>query len=132
IGNSGEAGLIVLMDEVRVIDVSVSGVEERRSASSLMPGSLSVGSYPNPFNSRTFIRYDLPAGAEVSLVLFNMKGQAVRTLVAEKQGAGIQQVSWDGLDLKGAPVPSGVYLYRLRARTGQGMQIASGKVILLE
>jgi len=132
IGNSGQSSLMFWLDEVRVIDASVSGVEGRRSASSLMPGSLSVGSYPNPFNSRTFIRYDLPAGADVSLDLFNMKGQAVRTLVSEKQGSGIQQASWDGLDSNGSPAPSGVYIYNLRARTAQEMQTVSGKLILLE
>jgi hypothetical protein len=73
--------------------------------------------YPNPFNPSTNITYSLPASAEVTLTIFNVVGQRVRTLV-EKAGqlSGSYTVSWDGKNDSGQPVASGNYLYRLEAR----------------
>jgi len=67
---------------------------------------------PNPFNLETQIAYQLPESGEVSLVVYNMLGQPIRTLVYGFQSAGYYQVSWDGTNAYGQVVPSGVYLYR--------------------
>ena len=71
--------------------------------------------YPNPFNPSTTIRYQLPQSAEVRLEIFDVLGQKVRTLVAEKQPAGLHRMVWDSRNQAGSPVAAGVYLYRLRA-----------------
>lgn len=71
--------------------------------------------YPNPFNARTVIAYQLPQSAEVELVVYNIMGQKVKTLVRETQEAGTYRVEWDGTDASGRAAGSGVYLYRLRA-----------------
>ena len=72
--------------------------------------------YPNPFNPSTNIVYHLPERAEVTLHIYNVAGQLVRTLVSgTEQSAGIYQVTWDGRDAGGRPVASGLYLYRIQA-----------------
>ncbi|UCB52776.1 MAG: T9SS type A sorting domain-containing protein, partial [Candidatus Zixiibacteriota bacterium] len=70
--------------------------------------------YPNPFNPETIIQYDLPRGHEVEIVVYNILGQKVRTLLEEYQKAGRHRVLWDGRDDKGKEVSSGIYLYRIK------------------
>jgi len=70
--------------------------------------------YPNPFNPETTIQYDLPAASLVTIEIFNLVGQKIRTLVSSAhQGPGELRLVWDGTDDQGAPASSGVYLYRL-------------------
>ncbi len=71
--------------------------------------------YPNPFNPSTMIQYAVPRASNVSLVIYNVLGQKIRTLVDEPQNAGRFTVSWDGRDNFGRVVGSGVYFYRLNA-----------------
>ncbi|HKK21777.1 MAG TPA: T9SS type A sorting domain-containing protein, partial [candidate division Zixibacteria bacterium] len=81
-----------------------------------LPESFSLGqNYPNPFNPTTEIFFTLSARARVSLVLYNMLGQQVRTLVDATLPVGRHSVNWDGKDYSGKQVASGVYLYRLVA-----------------
>lgn len=84
--------------------------------------------HPNPFNPSTVIRYHLPQGMRVTLTVYNLLGQTVRTLVNREQPAGSHAVMWDGRDRLGRDVPSGVYLYRL---AGDGF-VETRKMILLE
>ena len=71
--------------------------------------------YPNPFNPSTTIQYGLPEGANVTLVVYNILGQQVRTLVSGAQGPGHYSVVWDGRDEAGRPAATGVYIYWLQA-----------------
>ncbi|MFI5253671.1 MAG: SdrD B-like domain-containing protein [Bacteroidota bacterium] len=64
--------------------------------------------YPNPFNPLTIIQYALPATSHVRLVIFNVLGQVVQTLVNEIQDGGLKEAQWNA-----ANMPSGVYFYRL-------------------
>ena len=68
---------------------------------------------PNPFNPSTTIQYRLPEAGEVQLVIYNLLGQEVRTLVQESMDAGFHSVVWDGMDEFGKQVASGIYIYRL-------------------
>lgn len=70
---------------------------------------------PNPFNPSTTIKYQLPASGEVSLVIYNLLGQQVRTLLKETVDAGFHSIVWDGKNELGTQVASGVYIYRLQA-----------------
>lgn len=77
--------------------------------------------YPNPFNPSTSIEYALPQEAEVSLVIYDILGQAVRRLVVDqRQAAGFYRLAWDGRNGAGRAVGSGVYFYRLRVRGVSG------------
>jgi DNA/RNA endonuclease YhcR with UshA esterase domain len=71
--------------------------------------------YPNPFNPETRISFEIPQAHQVKLVIYNVLGQKVRTLTQEAYEAGRHIVNWDGRDDLGRVVPSGVYLYRLKA-----------------
>ncbi len=73
--------------------------------------------YPNPFNPSTTIRYDLPEKSHVGLVVYDLMGKQITTLVAEVKAAGVRTVTWDGTDASGRNVSAGVYLYRIRAGT---------------
>jgi len=71
--------------------------------------------YPNPSNSKTTIRYDIPVSRVVTLKVFNLLGQEVRTLVNEKKSAGRYSVTWDGRNNSGGLVASGTYFYVLES-----------------
>jgi hypothetical protein len=69
--------------------------------------------YPNPFNPLTEITFDLPRRSAVRLTVLNSLGQTVKTLTNRSKPAGPHTASWDGTDVSGAHVSSGVYFYRL-------------------
>jgi len=71
--------------------------------------------YPNPFNPKTNISFALPIDSKVSLKIYNIAGQLVRTLVNETMVAGTHTVTWDGINSNGEKVASGIYFYKLNA-----------------
>jgi hypothetical protein len=71
--------------------------------------------YPNPFNPVTTIVYDLPQRSRVTIEIYNVLDQKVRTLVDREQPAGSYTISWDGTSSSGDAVATGVYLYRFQA-----------------
>lgn len=84
--------------------------------------------YPNPFNPETFIEFSLPENCQVNLVVYNVRGQLVKTLVHGSMQAGTYKVRWDGTDKSELRVASGVYFYRLVA----GDKINTKKMILMK
>jgi len=71
--------------------------------------------YPNPFNPTTTIKFAIANDARVNLVVYDMLGQKVRTLIDNEQEAGYYSVRWDGTNDFGSKVSSGIYIYRLQA-----------------
>lgn len=69
--------------------------------------------FPNPFNSKTIIRYQLPVTTEIELGIYNLLGQKLVTLVSGKQRAGSHRVEWDA-----SGFASGVYFYRIATDEG--------------
>jgi hypothetical protein len=89
--------------------------------------------YPNPFNPTTSIRYGLPQQSLVKVAIYNVVGQEVVRLFEGEQPAGFHAVTWSGASKSGAPVSSGVYLYRLEADGGTGKSfIQSRKMVLVK
>ena len=84
--------------------------------------------YPNPFNPRTTISYDLPADTDVSIVIYNETGQEIRHLVTQHYTAGRYSVQWDAKDYLGRSVGSGVYIAKIVA----GPNTAIQKMLLLK
>ena len=71
--------------------------------------------YPNPFNPTTTLRYDLPEDAKVKIMIYDLMGREVRSLVNNQQNAGFKSVVWDATNESGQPVSAGMYLYRISA-----------------
>jgi flagellar hook assembly protein FlgD len=69
--------------------------------------------YPNPFNPSTTIKYSVKEKAHVSMKIYNVAGQLVRTLVNSDMNAGAYIETWNGRSNSGDPVSSGIYFYRL-------------------
>jgi hypothetical protein len=78
--------------------------------------------YPNPFNPITGIQYSVfsdQTSLNVTLKIYNILGQEVRTLLDEPQGPGCYNVDWNGRNERGNEVPGGVYFYSLSVNSGQ-------------
>ena len=83
--------------------------------------------YPNPFNSTTIFRFSLPETEAVTLTIYNIRGQLVRTLVDKSLESGEHEVTWNGVNQAGQAVASGVYVARLR----QQGEVKTRKVVVL-
>ena len=90
-----------------------------------------LGNYPNPFNPSTTFSYSLANESKVELIIFNVKGQKIRTLVNEGQSAGMHQVIWNGMNDNGEKVSSGIY-FSLFDINGDGDYTSVKKVLLLK
>ncbi|MDD2650148.1 MAG: C25 family cysteine peptidase [Candidatus Cloacimonetes bacterium] len=84
--------------------------------------------YPNPFNPTTSIAFEIPKEGEVSLEIYNIKGQKVKTLVAHNLAPGNHKVTWNGTDEQNKQVSSGIYFYKLNFEQQQMMK----KMILIK
>ena len=71
--------------------------------------------YPNPFNPETRIEFSISTRSRVQIKIFNLKGQLIRTLVDQLFNPGRFSPIWDGKDEIGSKVPSGIYLYEMKA-----------------
>jgi len=99
-----------------VIQVVLSDRTSITGAQALPTANVLMQNFPNPFNPETTIAYDLTQAGTVTLTVYNVSGQAVRTLVnGEALSAGHYRSVWDGRDQSGVRVGSGVYFYVLQA-----------------
>ncbi|MDA3812758.1 MAG: M14 family zinc carboxypeptidase [Candidatus Cloacimonetes bacterium] len=87
-----------------------------------------TGNYPNPFNPTTTISFSTKEAGQVSLNIYNMKGQLVKTLVNEHLEAAYHDVVWDGKDNSNKPISSGIYFYKMRSNN----YTATKKMILMK
>jgi hypothetical protein len=109
-------------------NVEVTGGDLELSSKEDVPTKYGIENHPNPFNPSTEIKYELPQLDEVRIVIYNVLGQEVRTLVNGKQEAGRYTVQWNGDNEQGNKVPSGMYFLRMKA----GKFIANRKLLLLK
>ena len=73
-------------------------------------------SYPNPFNlPGTTIEFDLPSAQNISMVVVDIRGRVVRSLISGEERFGFQSIVWDGKNDDGDVVSSGVYFYQIRS-----------------
>ena len=71
--------------------------------------------YPNPFNPVTRILYDIPEASNVTITIYNLLGNQVKTLVSGYQEPGYKSILWNATNERGAPVSAGMYLYSIKA-----------------
>jgi hypothetical protein len=111
----------------RLKQIDNDGQFEYSSPVQIDLGSLSTFSlhqnYPNPFNPSTTIQFSLPTALNVKIIIFNLLGQEIQTLVNETKEAGIHEIIFDAQNLN-----SGVYLYKIEA----GFYIQTRKMTLIK
>ena len=113
----GTRGTILEITYTSITDVDQKNEEKRPLSFSLSQN------YPNPFNTTTIIHYTVPSTQPVSIVIYNILGQRVATLLHEVKQAGKYSVSWDASNMS-----SGIYLYKL----GAGSFVAFKTMVLLK
>jgi len=101
----------------------------KETKTSTVPRDFSLDqNYPNPFNPATNIAFSLNKNAHVSLTVYNLLGQKVKTLLDKEKIAGNHHASWDGTDEAGKLMASGIYYYRLETDS----QKATRKMLLMK
>ena len=110
--------------------IAVRVLTDQEKSGGLPPQHFLLQSHPNPFhispNQTTTISFALSEPSPVKLEIFNLLGQRVVTLVDKNLSAGAQKFPWNGRDRRGAPVPTGVYLYRLET----DRQVSTRKLVV--
>ena len=71
--------------------------------------------YPNPFNPKTILQYDLLQNSYVEVIVYDMQGKVINNLVNANQISGFKSVQWNATNNQGQPVSAGVYLYSIEA-----------------
>jgi hypothetical protein len=89
--------------------------------------SFSLNAWPNPFKHSTRIAFELEKAAPVTLSIYNLRGQMVKTMALGQKAAGSHQIDWDGRDARGSVCPAGIYHIRVRA----GERKYDGRVVLV-
>ncbi len=84
--------------------------------------------YPNPFNPNTLIRYDLEQESFVNIVIQNVLGQNVKTLLNNFQSAGSKTISWNATNEQNELMPAGLYFFKIKVN----QQIHIKKMTLLK
>lgn len=111
-------------DKISRLCCSLSSIE-----STLLPEKFEVfANYPNPFNGETLIKLALPQKEQVRLIVYDVTGRTIQTLFDGSMEAGYQTVSWNGTDLHGNTVGSGVYFYKVITQN----HVYSHKMVLIQ
>jgi len=127
-----ETGTISLTDAL--VATAAGGVESAAAWSGTAGPSRTPARFallpnvPNPFNPSTILRFELESACEATLRIYDVAGRLVATLVDEPLGPGVHEVTWEGRDINGKPVATGVYFYQLRA----GNFVANRRMSLLK
>ncbi len=93
-----------------------------------LTGLILSQNYPNPFNSKTTIQYSLPGENTVTIVIYDLKGSRIKTLINDRQAVGVKTLLWNGKNDAGRPVPAGIYLYTMTS----GNIITTRKMVYLK
>jgi len=114
--NFPQEKLIQILDSISDIETNTPDIQ------------WNLQNYPNPFNPKTIISFSLAEAGNVSLEIYNVKGQKVKTLINKEFELGQHQISWDGTDDDGKLVSSGVYCYKMKC----GDYTSAKKMILMK
>ena len=87
-----------------------------------------LGNYPNPFNPVTTLRFDLDYTSDVTVTIYNINGNEIKTLQNSEMKAGRHSMRWNATNDFGQRVPSGLYLYKVVSDS----RMLTGKMLLLK
>jgi hypothetical protein len=130
--NCDEAGLYdstanaIVRGIIDYLGLDFTGIAEEKG--SIPSGFVLEQNYPNPFNSITTIQYSLPQEDKVTILLYDLKGSQIKTLINDRQVPGVKTLMWNGKNDAGKPVPAGIYLYTMAS----GNIITTRKMIFLK
>ena len=130
--NCDEAGLYdstanaIVRGIINYLGLDFTGISEEKG--SILSGFVLKQNYPNPFNSFTTIQYSLHQEDKVTLILYDLKGSQIKTLINDRQIPGVKTLMWNGKNDAGKPVPAGIYLYTMAS----GNIITTRKMIFLK
>ncbi len=130
--NCDEAGLYdstanaIVRGIIDYLGLDFTGIAEEKG--SILSGFVLEQNYPNPFNSITTIQYSLPQEDKVTILLYDLKGSQIKTLINDRQVLGVKTLIWNGKNDAGRPVPAGIYLYTMAS----GNIITTRKMIFLK
>ena len=111
-------------DSSNIIEVEITS-----AGNDLLPMETSLGvNFPNPFNPRTTINFQLSTESEIELSIFNIKGEKVKTLIDGKLSANFHSIEWNGTDEYGKSVSSGIYFYKMKT----ARFVSTKKMILMK
>jgi hypothetical protein len=116
----------IAAENATTLDIYLRPLTANQDNTLIPTGLLSY--YPNPFRSQTTINYALSKSAPVTLEIFNLKGQLIKTIVNQNQTKGVHAIIWNGSNEQGQPVATGVYLLNMTA----GQDSHTGKLLKLE
>lgn len=117
---------IFLVDDVEVWSIKDVSTEDQHGVAPMVTG---LGrNYPNPFNPDTNIEFSVQETGLVTVEVFNILGQKIKTLVNEEFEAGRHQVVWNGRDDNNREVSSGIYFYRMKT----GRYTSTKKMIMMK
>ncbi|MBK6680394.1 MAG: T9SS type A sorting domain-containing protein [Ignavibacteriales bacterium] len=107
----------------------LTGVEDENAVSD----TLFIDIYPNPFNSMSLIRLNIPEESKIELNIFDITGQLVRSIANDDGVMGLRQYNWDGTDNFNTTLASGVYLVHVKIKSSSTGKVdyLSKKVIYL-
>lgn len=123
----GDSGTIAKYKELYL-------VTETEPVQNFIPETFSLKqNYPNPFNPTTSIEFSLPVSADVQLIVYNILGQQVASLINEQRSAGYHSILWNANDSNGIKLSSGIYFYMLKASGVDGNEFQQiRKMVLLK
>ncbi len=128
----GDDASEMFIDNIQVIDTDYNMNKLERTSVDPVPLPEEfelMNNYPNPFNPVTKMRFALPKSENVTIVIYNVLGQKVKTLVSnQKFRAGIRTFKWNGTNDQGMRVGSGTYIYRIK----MGNYVSSKKMTLIK
>ncbi len=132
-GQEYTAGVSAVYDEGESEIIEVIFVYGGNSAGNVVIATTQLNdNYPNPFNPITNIAYSIKDAGNVTIEVYNLKGQLIRTLVNEVKTTGDHTVIWDGTDNSNKSVSSGVYFYKMVSDSNIGRYTSTKKMILLK
>jgi hypothetical protein len=120
-GFTAVEGLLVLGEVCWGACVTCDLLSNEESSDMLLPTEFSYKTYPNPFNPYINIYYELPVSEQVTIIILNLLGQEVKTVVNKVHQPGRYLYRWDGKDSFGQILQSGIYFAVINSKSGRNI-----------
>lgn len=112
--SNGKATSIPIQDIQKLTFANLDNVENAEEVTTVIKAFKLLQNYPNPFNPDTKIEYQIPEQGSVTVNIFSINGQLVKTFENTHASSGAYIVTWDGTNNEGLSVASGLYIYRVK------------------